>query len=94
MAEALDRALTMRLEERRARHAAMLDVLTTNTLDRWRDRFTADLASRRVHLLIRHRDLLYNSARRPPEFCTSFAVAQRNLVQNGTSSPAILYKLR
>ncbi|HEY5299447.1 MAG TPA: alpha,alpha-trehalose-phosphate synthase (UDP-forming) [Acetobacteraceae bacterium] len=45
MAEALDRALTMRLEERRARHAAMLDVLNTNTLDRWRDRFAADLAS-------------------------------------------------
>ncbi len=43
MAEALDRALTMRLEERRARHAAMFEALAANTLERWRDRFEADL---------------------------------------------------
>ncbi len=45
MAEALDRALTMRLEERRARHAAAFEMLATNTLERWRDRFEADLAA-------------------------------------------------
>ena len=33
----------MSIEERRGRHAAMLDVLRTNSLDAWRDRFIADL---------------------------------------------------
>jgi trehalose 6-phosphate synthase len=44
MADALHRALSMPVEERRARHAAMLGVLRTNTLERWRDRFETDLA--------------------------------------------------
>ncbi len=43
IAGALDQALAMSIEERRGRHAAMLDVLRTNSLDAWRDRFTADL---------------------------------------------------
>ena len=45
MADALHRALSMPLDERRARHASMLDVLRTNTLERWRDRFERDLAA-------------------------------------------------
>jgi trehalose 6-phosphate synthase len=31
------------LEERRARHAAMLDVMRRNSLEAWRDRFLSDL---------------------------------------------------
>jgi trehalose 6-phosphate synthase len=43
VAVALDRALGMPREERRERNAAMLGVMRRNSLDRWRDRFVADL---------------------------------------------------
>jgi trehalose 6-phosphate synthase len=43
VAEALDRGLTMHRDERRERHAAMLQVMRRNSLDAWRDRFQADL---------------------------------------------------
>jgi len=43
----MDRALSMRLEERQERHAAMMEVMRRNSLDRWRDRFTGDLAQAR-----------------------------------------------
>ncbi len=39
LAEALDRALAMPLDERRARWAAAMDVLRANTAARWRTRF-------------------------------------------------------
>ena len=45
VADALDRALGMPGDERRDRHAAMLRVMRRNNLQRWRDRFTADLAT-------------------------------------------------
>ncbi|HET6609911.1 MAG TPA: alpha,alpha-trehalose-phosphate synthase (UDP-forming) [Rhodopila sp.] len=45
MARAMDRALSMPVEERRERHQAMLTVMRTNSLERWRDRFEADLRS-------------------------------------------------
>jgi len=44
LAKALDQALTMPREERRSRHADMIRVMRENSLDRWRDRFVADLA--------------------------------------------------
>jgi len=44
LAKALDQALSMPLEERRSRHADMVRVMRENSLDRWRDRFVADLA--------------------------------------------------
>jgi trehalose 6-phosphate synthase len=44
MAKAMDQALSMPLEERRERHAAMLAVLRRNSLEQWRDRFVADLS--------------------------------------------------
>jgi trehalose 6-phosphate synthase len=43
VAMALDRGLSMRLEERQERHASMMKVMRRNSLDAWRDRFTADL---------------------------------------------------
>jgi trehalose 6-phosphate synthase len=43
VAAALDRGLAMEREERRERHAAMLQVMRRNSLDAWRDRFEADL---------------------------------------------------
>ena len=43
VAMALDRGLSMRLEERQERHASMMQVMRRNSLDAWRDRFTADL---------------------------------------------------
>jgi trehalose 6-phosphate synthase len=43
MARAMDRALSMPVEERQERHQAMLAVMRTNSLERWRDRFEADL---------------------------------------------------
>ena len=43
MARAMDRALSMKLEERQERHRTMLAVMRANSLDRWRDRFEADL---------------------------------------------------
>jgi trehalose 6-phosphate synthase len=43
IAAALDRALSMPLEERRERHAAMLRVMRRHSLERWRDRFEAAL---------------------------------------------------
>jgi trehalose 6-phosphate synthase len=45
VASAMDRALTMPLEERQERHQAMLTVMRENSLERWRDRFEADLRS-------------------------------------------------
>jgi trehalose 6-phosphate synthase len=43
VANALDQALSMSLEERRERHAAAIAVMRHNSLERWRDRFQADL---------------------------------------------------
>jgi trehalose 6-phosphate synthase len=43
VAAALDRGLAMDRDERRERHAAMLQVMRRNSLDAWRDRFEADL---------------------------------------------------
>ncbi|HEX2942762.1 MAG TPA: alpha,alpha-trehalose-phosphate synthase (UDP-forming) [Rhodopila sp.] len=43
MARAMDRALSMPVEERQERHQAMLAVMRANSLERWRDRFEADL---------------------------------------------------
>jgi len=43
MARAMDEALSMPVEERQERHQAMLKVMRTNSLERWRDRFAADL---------------------------------------------------
>jgi trehalose 6-phosphate synthase len=43
VAAAIDRALLMPLEERQQRHQAMLTVMRQNSLERWRDRFEADL---------------------------------------------------
>jgi trehalose 6-phosphate synthase len=43
VAAALEQGLMMGLEERQARHAAMLDVMRRNSLEAWRDRFLADL---------------------------------------------------
>ena len=43
MARAMDRALSMPVEERQERHQAMLKVMRTNSLEQWRDRFEADL---------------------------------------------------
>ena len=45
IAAALDRALAMPLQERQERHASMLRVMREHSLERWRDRFTADLQS-------------------------------------------------
>jgi trehalose 6-phosphate synthase len=39
MARAMELALSMRVEERRERHQAMLAVMRTNSLEQWRDRF-------------------------------------------------------
>jgi len=43
MARAMDRALSMPVEERQERHQAMLTVMRKNSLEQWRDRFEADL---------------------------------------------------
>jgi trehalose 6-phosphate synthase len=43
MAQAMDRALSMPLDERQERHQAMLAVMRRNSLERWRDRFEEDL---------------------------------------------------
>ena len=43
MARAMDLALSMPVEERRERHQHMIAVMRTNSLERWRDRFEADL---------------------------------------------------
>jgi trehalose 6-phosphate synthase len=43
VASAIDRALLMPLEERQERHKAMLAIMRENSLERWRDRFEADL---------------------------------------------------
>jgi len=43
MAEALRTALSMPIEERKARHAGMLQVLKTADIDAWRNRFLEDL---------------------------------------------------
>ncbi len=43
VASALDRGLAMQRDERRERHAAMLQVMRRNSLDAWRDRFEEDL---------------------------------------------------
>ncbi len=44
IADALNLALSMPREERRERHAELLKVMRDNSLDRWRDRFVADLS--------------------------------------------------
>ena len=43
MARAIAEALAMPRGERRERHAAMIAIMRENSLDRWRDRFEADL---------------------------------------------------
>ena len=43
VAAALDQALSMSREERQERHASMMKVMRFNSLERWRDRFEADL---------------------------------------------------
>ncbi|MDB5401567.1 MAG: hypothetical protein JWQ55_3585 [Rhodopila sp.] len=43
MAQAMERALSMPVEERQERHQAMLTVMRKNSLEQWRDRFEADL---------------------------------------------------
>jgi trehalose 6-phosphate synthase len=43
MAAAMDQAFAMSIEERKERHAAMIAVMKENSLERWRDRFQADL---------------------------------------------------
>jgi trehalose 6-phosphate synthase len=43
MAQAMERALSMPVEERQERHHAMLTVMRKNSLEQWRDRFEADL---------------------------------------------------
>ena len=43
IAAALNRALTMPIEERCERHAAMLKVMREHSLEQWRDRFEAEL---------------------------------------------------
>jgi trehalose 6-phosphate synthase len=45
MAQAMGRALSMPVEERQERHAAMLAAMRLNSLERWRDRFVADLSA-------------------------------------------------
>jgi len=44
VASAIDRALSMPLEERRERHAAMYDTLLHNDIAHWADRFLSVLA--------------------------------------------------
>lgn len=46
MAQAMNRALSMPVEERQERHQSMLRVMRTNSLERWRDRFENDLKAR------------------------------------------------
>jgi trehalose 6-phosphate synthase len=43
MARAMDRALSMPVEERQERHQAMISVMRTNSLVQWRDHFEANL---------------------------------------------------
>jgi trehalose 6-phosphate synthase len=43
MAHAMAKALSMPLQERQERHQAMLAVMRANSLEKWRDRFEADL---------------------------------------------------
>ncbi len=45
MARAMVRALSMNVEERQERHRSMMAVMRENSLERWRDRFEADLRS-------------------------------------------------
>jgi trehalose 6-phosphate synthase len=43
VASAINRALTMSLEERRARHAALYDVISKNDINEWPNRFLSAL---------------------------------------------------
>ncbi|SHH80773.1 alpha,alpha-trehalose-phosphate synthase (UDP-forming) [Pollutimonas bauzanensis] len=43
MADALDRALSMALDERKSRYEHLMEILRKNDLSSWRDRFLADL---------------------------------------------------
>ncbi len=43
MAAAMNQAFSMSVEERRERHASMIAVMKENSLERWRERFQADL---------------------------------------------------
>lgn len=45
MSEALGRALSMPLEERKARYHTNMEALRRNDLGVWRDRFLSDLAA-------------------------------------------------
>ena len=45
VADGIRQGLTMPLEERRARHAAMIEILSRNSIDAWRKRFVAALAA-------------------------------------------------
>ena len=45
MARAMVRALSMNVEERQERHRSMMAAMRENSLERWRDRFEADLRS-------------------------------------------------
>ncbi len=45
MARAMVRALSMAVEERQERHRSMMAAMRENSLERWRDRFEADLRS-------------------------------------------------
>jgi trehalose 6-phosphate synthase len=45
VAEAIDRALAMPVEERRGRHAEMLEVLRRNDIHAWHTRFVEQLRS-------------------------------------------------
>lgn len=47
-ADAIARALAMEIDERRARHSAMMDILHRNSLDLWRDRFLDALTRRKI----------------------------------------------
>ncbi len=49
VAGAIARGLAMELPERRERHAALTEALRRNSLERWRDRFLADLTSDADH---------------------------------------------
>jgi trehalose 6-phosphate synthase len=46
VADAIHRALAMQLDERRARHAAMLEVMRRNDIHAWHARFTEQLVAR------------------------------------------------
>jgi len=52
MAEALERALTMSLPHRQARHQENIEVLRKNNLGVWRESFLRDLRACRIAQLV------------------------------------------